>query len=609
MSTAMTPRTGLRPPEGIASYFSNELAVIRSVGAPIFVLAPRYARDLGAALEDCGIPAEIVQQPGSAAIALARSEAAVAIVDARGAMAAAMLAAHEIGAAVEARHGTMLVLVARGNSGGVAAARAAGATQVLASPFTSKELGEAIGFVRRVAQRLAAGNDAPPSGLRSPRDPLTGLASAQHALEWLRGLLSGGGEPAAAVLLIGVGRFAAINAAHGQPAADALLQAVAGRLSRVVADRGSSSGAQLVARMAGAEFAVLLPSPVTLGEAAATASAIVAAFETPFASNARIVHLGVRIGVAVAEPDSGVGAEERLFRQAGAALAAARAGALGGIEVFRGEEGGGDPLARLADLESELRRAVEADAFEVVYQPQVAIHTGEISGVEALVRWRHPVFGPLPAETLLEVAAGAEFAAAFGAAIRAKALREASAWPPALSGLQLSVNVTAGDLRAQDFSDQLEATIAATGFLPSRLSLEITESDLIENLDIAATTLARLRARGISIALDDFGTGYSSLAYLKSLPLDALKLDKRLTRDLAGAPRDRIVVRVVVALARALGIRVVAEGVETNEDLALISAARCEWYQGFLCSPAIPGDKLAGFVAGWRQPGFDAEAA
>ncbi len=608
MSTVTTPRTGLPGPEEIPSYFSNELTVISSSNASVFVLAPRYARDLGAALADCAISAEIVQQPVSAAAAVARSAASVAIVDARGAMAAAMLAAHEIGAVVEARHGAMLVLVARGDSGGVAAARSAGATQVLASPFTSKELGEAVGFVRRVAQRLAAGNDASAGGPRSPRDPLTGMASSQHALDWLRGLLGGDMEPAAAVLLIGVGRFAAINAAHGQPAADALLQAVAGRLSRVVAERGSSSGAQLVARMAGAEFAVVLPSPVTLGEAVATARAIVAAFETPFASNARIVHLGVRIGVAVAGQDGGEGAAERLFRQAGAALATARAGLLGGIEVFRGEEGG-DPLARLADLESELRSAVEANAFEVVYQPQVAIHSGEIAGVEALVRWRHPVFGPLPAETLLEVAAGAEFAAALGAAIRGKALREASAWPPALSGLQLSVNVTAGDLRAPDFSEQLEAAIEATGFPPARLTLEITESDLIENLDVAAATLARLRALGISVALDDFGTGYSSLAYLKSLPLDALKLDKRLTRDLAGAPRDRIVVRVVVALARALGIRVVAEGVETDEDLALIRAARCEWYQGFFCSPAMPGDRLAGFIAGWQQPGYDTDEA
>jgi len=565
--------------------------------APVFVLAPRYARDLAGALADCGRAVEIVRHPATAAAALKRSAARLAIVDARGAMAAAMLAAHEIGAIVEARHGAMLVLVARSDSGGVAAAYNAGATQVLVSPFTASELGDAVGFAGRFADRLTkAAVGAPVGDSLAHRDPLTGLATAHHALGWLRGLLGGSGDPAAAVVLIGVGRFAAINAAHGQPAADALLQAVAERVGRVVAD--GAGGGRLAARMAGAEFAVVLPSPVTLGEATSFAQRIVAAFETPFASNARIVHLGVRVGVAVAEAEPGDDAAERLFRQAGAALAAARTGALGGIEVFRAEAG--DPLSRLADLESDLRAAIADDAFEIVYQPQVAIPGGGIAGVEALVRWRHPEHGPLPAETLLEVAASAEFATQLGSYIRAKALREAAAWPAALAGLQLSVNVTAGDLRAPDFSETLEAGIAASGFAPNRLMLEITESDLIENLDIAGSTLGALRDRGIGIALDDFGTGYSSLAYLKALPLDALKLDKRLTRDLAGAPRDRVVVRVVVALARALGIRVVAEGVETGDDLALVAAARCDWWQGFLCAPAMPSSELAAFVARWE---------
>ncbi|QXQ06071.1 bifunctional diguanylate cyclase/phosphodiesterase [Sphingosinicellaceae bacterium] len=582
------------------------------VVASIFVVAPRYARDLGVVLDARGIPAEIVQRPAAAAAALVRSAATVAVVDARGAMAAAMLAAHEIAGIVEARRGVMLVLVARGDVGAVAAARAAGATQVLVGPFGADELGEAIGFAKRIAERLSAVGGGEESGDgHLHRDPLTGLATAYHALGWLRGLLGGERDPAAALLLIGVGRFAAINAAHGQPAADALLQAVAERLTRVVGEgdrKDGSGGDQLVARMAGAEFAVVLPWPVAVADGVALARRIVAAFETPFASNARIVHLAVRIGVAVAEGSGDAAGAERLFRHARAALAEARTGTPGAIETFRGPGEGGDPLTRLADLESDLRRAVAEDDFDIVYQPQVALGSpgqgrsgqGRIAGVEALVRWCHPVFGPLSAETLLEAAASAEFATAFGASIRAKALREAAAWPAVLGDLQLSVNVTAGDLREPEFAHILGLAIAASGFPPGRLVLEITESDLIENLDAAAATLADLRARGIGIALDDFGTGYSSLAYLKSLPLDMLKLDKRLTRDLAGQRRDRVVVRVVVALARALGIRVVAEGVETAGDLALVTAARCDWYQGFLCSAPMPGAELADFVEAWQ---------
>ena len=571
-------------------------AAARDAG-PIFVVAPRYARDLGLALEAQGIAATVVQRPATAAAALLNSPAVVAVVDARGAMAAAMLVAHEIAEILDERHGAMLVLVARGDAGGVAAARAAGATQVLAGPFGAAELGEAIGFAQRIVDRLAAAADGTPASRdrRLHRDPLTGLATAHHALGWLRGLLGGEGDPAAALLLIGVGRFAAINAAHGQPAANALLEAVAERLTRVVGE-----GSELVARMAGAEFAVLIPAPVTLGEATALAGRIVAAFEAPFAHE-RIVHLAVRVGIALPEPGGGDGAAERLFRQAGAALVTARSGPPGTIEVFR-SGAVEDPLAHRADLESDLRVAVANDAFELVYQPQVALGAdgGQVVGVEALVRWSHPEFGPLSAETLLEVAESAEFATEFGAAIRAKALREAAAWPATLDRLQLSVNVTAGDLRAPDFAETLGQAIAASGFPARRLVLEITESDLIENLDAASATLGELRTQGIRIALDDFGTGYSSLAYLKALPLDAIKLDKRLTRDLGARPRDRVVVRLVVALARALHIRVVAEGVETHEDLMLVAAARCDWYQGYLCSAGLPADELPGFVAAWR---------
>ena len=522
------------------------------------------------------------------------------MVDARGAVATAMLAAHEMGAVLAARRGAMLILLTRGDTAAMAAARAAGATHVLAGPFGASELAQAIGFTQDVAARLGGSDGARADGApQTPRDALTGLAGAGHALNWLRGLLGSPLVPAAAVVLIGVDRFAAINAAHGQPAADALLQAVAQRLSRVVGERGDDGS--LVARMAGAEFAVVLPSPVTLGEAVALGRDVVAAFEPPFASNARLVHLAVRVGVAIAEFDVTPGAEERLFRQAGAALASARAGAPGGVEVFRGEDQGSDPLARQIELETALRRAIDEADFDLAYQPQVAIAGGEIAGVEALVRWHHPAFGLMPPETLLEIAAGAEFGLKLSASIRAKALREAGAWPASLSAVRLSVNVTAGDLRAPDFADGLEAQIAASGFPAERLTLEITESDLIENLDAAAQTLAQLRRTGIAIALDDFGTGYSSLAYLKSLPLDALKLDKRLTRDLAGAPRDRIVVRVVVALARALGIRVVAEGVESAAELALVAAARCDWYQGYFCAPALSSRELPAFVESWQQ--------
>ncbi len=575
---------------------------------PVFVLAPRYARDLGTALAAAGATAEIVVRPPVAAAAFAASTARVAIIDARGALAVALIAAHEFGPIVEVRHGALVVLLARTDGNAVAAAYAAGATQVIVSPLADGDLAHALRFAARTTERLAdaaAGRSAALGGGDAHRDPLTGLATAHHARVLVDLLLgnraASAAAPPAIVMLVAVGRFGQINAAYGRSAADALLQGVGERLTRLVGDDGERADTRLVARLAGAEFAVVMPAPVALGDATRLARRIVTGFEAPFAQGGRIVHLAVRIGIAIADSDARGGGEngaERLFRRASSALALARAGTPGGIEVFEPAPGV-DPDTRLADLESDLRRAIEADEVEILYQPQVDVATGRVGGVEALVRWAHPMLGRISAATLLEVAASAEVAAQLGTHIRAKALREAAAWPAALDGLTLSVNVTAGDLRDPDFAAGLDAALDVTGFPRSRLTLEITEGDLIENLDTAAATLAAVRARGTGIALDDFGTGYSSLAYLKSLPLDCLKLDKRLTGDLAGSPRDRIVVRGVVEMARALGIRVIAEGVETAIDLDLVVAARCDAYQGFLCSPALPGGALAGFVAAW----------
>ena len=577
---------------------------------PLFALAPRYARDLKQLLDVVGVTHETVVRADGAAAAFARSPTRLALIDLRGALATASLAAHELGAHVAERRGGMLALVARGEAGAVAAAIAAGATHVLASPFGSAELGDALRLVTRTVERLdealAGRLSTLPADVR--RDALTGLATADYAQAWATTLLGddAAAAPAAIVMLIAVGRFGQINSAYGATVADTLLQAVAERLTRHVADDAGEGdadsepletvGTRLVARMAGAEFAVVMPGPVTLADADRLARRIVAACEVPFVAGGRVVYLGVRVGIA-----SGCGGDDAdsLFRRAGTALARARSGAPGDIEINT-DALDTDPLTRRADLEADLRLAISGDGLDVHFQPQVSLDSGRVAGVEALVRWTHPEFGVLPVETLLDVAAGAEYGTQLGIHIRARALAEAAAWPSALDDLKLALNVTAGDIAASDFLVTLDAALAASGFPRHRLTLEITESDLIANLDAAAATLHAVQASGIRIALDDFGTGYSSLSYLKSLPLDCLKLDRRLTRDLAGNPRDRIIVRGVVELARALGIRVTAEGVETAADLDLVIATRCDCYQGYLCAPALPSDILVTFITDWN---------
>lgn len=569
----------------------------------LFVVVPRYARDLRAQLDANAVTYELVVRADAAGAAFARSAARVALIDLRGALATASIAAHEIGAQVAERRGAMLALVGRGEAGATAAALAAGATHVLASPFGAAELCDALRLTARAVDRLdealAGRLSLLPADAR--RDALTGLATADHALGWVATLLGDdSASPAALVMRIAVGRFGQINSAYGAIVADTLLQAVAERLVRHVAEdeiaAGGEAGARLVSRMGGAEFAVVMPAPVTLADAGRLAKRIVTACETPFAAGGRVVYLGVRVGIASGAAGDGA---EALFRRAAAALSRARAGAPGEIEIST-DTLDTDPLAHRAALEADLRRAIADGGVDVHFQPQVSLDTGRIAGVEALVRWTHPEFGTLPAETLLDVAAASEYGTRLGVHIRARAIAEAAKWPAALSDLKLAVNVTAGDLAAPDFNRDLDAALAESGFERSRLTLEITESDLIENLDAAGTTLAAAQASGIRIALDDFGTGYSSLSYLKSLPLDCLKLDKRLTRDLDGNPRDRIIVRGIVDMARALGIRVTAEGVETETDLDRVKAALCDCYQGYLCAPALDPAALVAFTTDWN---------
>ena len=247
-------------------------------------------------------------------------------------------------------------------------------------------------------------------------------------------------------------------------------------------------------------------------------------------------------------------------------------------------------------LEADLRGALARDEIGLLFQPQVSIPTGAIVGVEALARWRHPEFGSIGAVTLFSVAERSDFLLPLSEHVQRKALAQAAAWGAELATLRLAVNVTASDVAQPDFATRFLDMVDASGFPRDRLTVELTESGLIEDLAEAAGLLAMLRAGGLRVAVDDFGTGYSSLAYLKALPLDYLKIDKRLADDITGSARDRVVVRGVIEMARSLGLSVVAEGVETPAQLGLLAAEGCNYYQGFLCSPPIDEAALTALV-------------
>ncbi|PSJ40024.1 bifunctional diguanylate cyclase/phosphodiesterase [Sphingomonas deserti] len=431
-----------------------------------------------------------------------------------------------------------------------------------------------------------------PGGLGTPsRDAMTGLRDARSARAWMDSqLIRGEGDPALVVLLLAVSRFDAINAAFGRETGDAVLQAAGRRIERFVDPDGRR---RLVARIAGAEFAILLAAPASLAEARFLAGQLVEAIGRPFMSGDHVVTLGSRVGVVAAEAGDDA---MRLLRRASAALAEAKAAEAGPVCVLDADAASDSALGDR--LEIDLRRALDQDEIEILFQPQVSIATRRIVGAEALARWRHPQFGELGAITLFNVAERSDYLVQLSDHVQRKAIAAAAAWPASLGDLRLSVNITAADIVRPNFAAQFVEMVDETGFPADRLTVEVTESGLIEDLAKAGNLLAQLRQSGLRMAIDDFGTGYSSLAYLKALPLDYLKIDKRLVEDISGSARDQVVVRSVIDMSRSLGLEVIAEGVETEEQLALLAQEGCTLYQGFLCSPPVDAERLAILVEG-----------
>ena len=230
-----------------------------------------------------------------------------------------------------------------------------------------------------------------------------------------------------------------------------------------------------------------------------------------------------------------------------------------------------------------------------MFQPQFEVASGALVGAEALARWQHDELGEIGANQLFASADRCDLREELSQHLQEQAIRAAAKWPAALNNLKLSVNMGPEELTAE-FADQLADFLVETEFVAERLTLELTEESLVRDIEKAAEQLALLRTKGISVALDDFGTGYSSLAYLKMLPLDYLKLDKGMTPDIMGEEKDRIVLRAIIAMGQALGLKIIAEGVETLEELEMLSAEGCDFYQGFLASPPLTPSEFEKFA-------------
>jgi diguanylate cyclase (GGDEF)-like protein len=547
--------------------------------APLFLLSAGAANGLGALASSGGWRVVAAEGGDDAERRFLASGAAVALIDARGAIEPGLAAVRAIGEVAATTGAALLVLLDRVDDGAVGRLFDAGATHFLVAPASDADIVQALRFAARHAERIGAIRDVPIPAAR------LGALSSAGARRWIERSIGGRGGPLT-VLLVALPRFDLVNATYGRAAGDALLAVALERIEHVAGEL--LGGGAIVARMSGAEFLLAARDPEARAEL--VAERLAAELARPYAVAETPVVTGVRIGIAVAERDDQAGS---LLRRASEALAEAKASDGATIRRVGGESAEALPIEKLA---IDLRHALDRDEIDLLFQPQVTIATNAIVGVEALARWGHGRLGALGAETLLAAADRADLAIALSDRIQAKALAAATRWPASLASLRLSINLTAADIARPGFADLFLDRVDSSGFPRSRLTVEITESGLIDDLAAAATLLATLRRAGCRVAIDDFGTGYSSLAYLKALPLDYLKIDKRLAQDIAGTARDRVVVRGVIEMARSLGLAVIAEGVETPEQLDLLAKEGCNYYQGFLCAEALSSAALAALI-------------
>ena len=418
-------------------------------------------------------------------------------------------------------------------------------------------------------------------------DALTGLVNRTQFRERLQAALDAPPAEAAplAVLLLDLDGFKQVNDTRGHAAGDQLLRRVAERLQAV------ARRSDVVARLGGDEFALIVPGVSARAEVEPMLRRLDLALSRPSRIDDGAVSVRASIGVAFAPIDAAD--VDTLMRHADAAMYAAKQ--QGGqrwrffdaslIEVER----------RRGELAADLREAVARGELRLEFQPQVDSAGFEVRGFEALLRWSHPTHGEVRPSEFVAIAESAGLMVPIGEWVLDEACRQARGWP---SGAMVSINVSAKQLATPDFVARVEQ--AAEGLDPARIELEITESALVEDTDGALATLQALRAGGFRLALDDFGTGYSALGYLRRFPFDTLKIDRSFVTDLAKDGEAQVIVDTIVAMARSLGLRTVAEGVESRLEADMLRDKGCTLLQGCLISRPLPAASVAPFIARWR---------
>jgi diguanylate cyclase (GGDEF)-like protein len=424
----------------------------------------------------------------------------------------------------------------------------------------------------------------PASDETEPMDHLTGLPTRTHYDARLSDALARARQSneMVAVIFLDLDGLKVVNHTFGHAMGDLLLKQVAIRLKNCISAKG------FVARLGGDEF-LLYQEIHTAAEADIIAYKIIESLHASFPIEDEDLHVITHVGVSLYPKDGE--RLETLLRNADTALYRAKEEGKNNYQIYTPEMS--TEAEKRVILENSFRRALKRKEFVVYYQPQVDIQTGKIVGMEALVRWQNPDFGLVPPMDFIPIAERTGLIIPMGEWVLQEACVQTKAWQKAgLPKLSIAVNLSARQFQQQDLVKSIGNILKDARLEPDCLELEITESYAMQNADFTISVLRDLKKMGVRVSIDDFGTGYSSLSYLKQFPIDTLKIDRSFVRDLSAVTSDAAIADAVIALAHSLKLLVVAEGVETAEQLAILRRHHCDRMQGYLFSPPVPADKF-----------------